>query len=302
MSDDTSDSLESLPSRKVRRTSARKPARNTKAKPEDRPGPVNQADLPRRREYSEYHDPYTLQQKGAKVTNRIRTLFRHPPTEEEHGDESNGAIGGLSLVFNAIFGIAYLLFAHIRQDPNYSPTNREGLQQFILDMFKHVPRRDIYTREIRISEDNGEELRFLNNKKWNIKLPSRCIECGSREELQREKYFDKVEDFLWPFLGFVMGGMFSFVAMGLLSLYVSVSLWMLFLVLIASLISGLFLGYYLRTRTDVTVDYACCPEHTHNQHFPIIRQFSGDIYLLTGDKKVRDAYIKHLEKLGIKRR
>ncbi|QDU81246.1 hypothetical protein Pla110_29850 [Polystyrenella longa] len=245
------------------------------------------------------HEDLSVQQKGARMASGLRTLFTRngPDAAEELEAHTHDVIGGLSSVVFFCFGLFYVVLSHVKHVVSYYLDHRQRFAHFLLDLFKHVPKRDIYTREIRISREAGSDLNFLREEKWNVKLPMRCIECGTTTELERETYFAKVEDYARPMIGIVIS-LFICVFISLLTLNLTYILLSPFI----GLFAGLFLGYYLRRRMEVRVEYACCRPHANNECFPVVRQYAGDVYLLTGHKKVRDDYNKKLEELGISRR
>ncbi|MCA9042186.1 MAG: hypothetical protein KDA65_17670 [Planctomycetaceae bacterium] len=239
----------------------------------------------------------SLTEKGAKLAHGLRTLFSRRDAEVEEAADHAGVIGGLASIFYFFFGLVYVVLMHAFHVLGYYYDHRHGLKEYFLDVFHHVPPRDIYIREIRVDEQTGHEIGYLKEDKWFVKLPGRCIVCGTKEDLERENYYSRIEDYSRPLIGVI----FCFLICSVLGLCLG-GIWVSLSAPIVGLLGGLFLGYYLRRRTEVRVEYASCNKHAGNESFPLIRQYMGNLYLLTGHKKVKDLFYKHLEEMGITRR
>ncbi|MAT14084.1 MAG: hypothetical protein CMJ46_02300 [Planctomyces sp.] len=302
MVDDNRDSLERLPPRsrgpKSGSRARPRPERKTGAtRPESEVRQKKAKPRPKRKKDDPRADEMTMQERGAKVASGLRTLFSRKELEpvEEVEEHTTNVISGLHSIVFFLFGVLYVALTHVSHVIGYFVSHRDGLTQYFLDFVKHVPTSDIYTREIRISEQTGYELHFFSDGKWNIKLPNRCIECGTQERLERENFFARIENYGRPLFGICIGLFISTLS--------SIFFWNFLIFLfspVAGIFIGMFIGYYLRKRTEVRVEYACCRAHAHNESFPLIRQQGDDLYVLAGHRKVRDAFVKRLDKMGIR--
>lgn len=230
---------------------------------------------------------------GEQVACKMRSLFRLPEPKPTSSTWQGKIMGMIRPVIHCLFGLLYWIYSYLQNVFKYYFDHRKGIWFYLLDLLKHVPPTEVYQREIRLREKDAEELKMLKNDVWNISLPHRCIQCGQTNNCNRQQVSQHVENYRTVLMGFLAGL--------LTSLFFSIMTWSLLLFL-SSPIIGLLCGYLLRKPIRVKVEYSTSKEHQNQTEFPQIRFYGEEIFLLVGDRNVRQDFIQELEEAGISRK
>ncbi len=149
------------------------------------------------------------------------------------------------------------------------PALREQLRQWLRTLLlRRGPQR-----EIRIKPSGVYKTAHRDEGAWIVRLPDSCVVCGEPPAGPRVVHDRQVDDITGPLLAPIL----ALVLTAALTLLTGWPLWVLIVLPL-----GFFIGYLLRAKTAVRLQYKRCGDHHGVRSIPWVFAFGGSLVIRTG--------------------
>ena len=171
---------------------------------------------------------------------------------------------------------------YARQAVGYYISHRKAMLTYLYDYDPSLLDYGTRRREIRLSPDELPPDAHFDESGWTVQLPDCCVVSGELTDRGWNVEDREVEDVTWP----VWIPVISFPV----SLVLAFSFGS-FVIIPATVLGGMLLGYRLRRKQNVHITFKRSAEYAQRVKTPRLRLFGKQLIIRTGNRKVRDRFL-----------